>query len=143
MIDHLYQFATNHPLLVGPFVVILLIWAAYEARRAGVNAISSSEATQLINREDAQVIDLREAKEFKARHISGALNIPNSKLESRLSELEKFKENPIILVCKAGQQSAAAASKLEKAGFDKVKRLRGGMSQWQADDLPTVSKAKK
>ncbi len=143
MFDRFLEFATHHPLLVGAFVVVLLVWALYEARRSGANAVSSSEATHLINREDAQIVDLREAKEFKAGYIAGAINIPNGKLDSRINELEKFKDRPVILVCKAGQQASAAALKLEKAGFSKVKRLRGGMAQWQADDLPTVNTSKK
>ncbi|ANF56632.1 rhodanese-like domain-containing protein [Halotalea alkalilenta] len=140
MIEQLFEFASRHPLLVGGFLAVLLVWILYEVRRSSANVVSSSEATRLINREDAIVIDLREPKEFKAGHISGARNIPDARLESRLSELDKFKDKPVILVCKTGQSSAAAAAKLDKAGFTRVTRLRGGISQWQADDLPTVTK---
>lgn len=142
MFDQYIEFATRHPFLVAPFVAVLLVWGLYEARRSSANVVSSGEATALINREDAQVIDLRNAKEFKTGYISGAINVPNDNLDSRLTELEKYKEKPVILVCKSGQSSAAAAAKLEKAGFAKVKRLRGGIAQWQADDLPTVKKSK-
>lgn len=142
MFDQYIEFATHHPFLVAPFVAVLLLWGLYEARRSSANVVGSGEATALINREDAQVVDLRNANEFKTGYISGAINIPNDNLDARITELEKYKDKPVILVCKSGQSSAAAAAKLEKAGFSKVKRLRGGIAQWQADDLPTVKKSK-
>jgi len=142
MFDQYIQFASHHPFLVGPFIVLLLLWATYESRRSQSDTVSPGEATTLINRSDAQVVDLRDPKEFKKGFISGAVNIPKEKLETRIGELDKYKQNPIILVCKTGQTSAAAAQTLAKNGFATVKRLRGGMAQWQADDLPTVTRSK-
>ncbi|MFC7369119.1 MULTISPECIES: rhodanese-like domain-containing protein [Vreelandella] len=140
MIDQLFEFVMNHPLLVGAFLLVLIAWVAYEARSAATNAVTSTQATQLINREDAVVLDIRESKDFKAGHIAGARNIPQSSLDSRMSELEKVKSQPIIVVCKHGQSSGAAQSKLAKAGFERANKLKGGMVQWQADGLPVVKK---
>lgn len=140
MIDQLFEFVQNHPLLVGAFVLVLTAWIAYEVRNASTSGVTSSEATQLINREDAVVLDIREANDFKAGHIAGARNIPQSKLDSRLTELDKFKGKPIIVVCKHGQSSGAALVKLNKAGFERVFKLKGGITQWQADGLPVVKK---
>jgi rhodanese-related sulfurtransferase len=140
MIDQLFEFVQNHPLLVGAFVLVLTAWIAYEVRNAGTSAVTSSEATQLINREDAVVLDIREANDFKAGHIAGARSIPQSKLDSRLTELDKFKDKPIIVACKHGQSSGAALVKLKKAGFERAYKLKGGITQWQADGLPVVKK---
>ncbi|MWJ29160.1 rhodanese-like domain-containing protein [Halomonas sediminis] len=140
MIDQLFEFVQNHPLLVGAFLLVLITWLVYEARSAATNAVTSPQATQLINREDAVVVDIREEKDFKAGHIAGARHLPQSKLESRMSELEKLKSQPIILVCKHGQSAGAAQAKLTKAGFEHVHKLKGGMAQWQADGLPVVRK---
>jgi rhodanese-related sulfurtransferase len=140
MIDQLFDFVQNHPLLVGAFLLVLTAWIAYEIRNSGSNGVTSSQATQLINREDAVVLDIREAGDFKAGHIAGARNIPQTKLEARLSELDKFKQKPVVVVCKHGQASGAALAKLAKAGFERAVKLKGGMSQWQADGLPVVRK---
>ena len=140
MIDQLFEFVMNHPLLVGAFLLVLIAWIVYETRSAASNAVSSTQATQLINREDAVVLDIRESKDFKAGHIAGARNIPQSSLDSRMSELDKVKSQPIIVVCKHGQSSGAAQAKLAKAGFERAMKLRGGMAQWQADGLPVVKK---
>lgn len=140
MIDQVFEFVQNHPLLVGAFLLVLIAWIVYETRSASTNALTATEATQLINREDAVVVDIRENKDFKAGHIAGARNIPQSSLDSRMSELDKVKAKPIIVVCKHGQSSGAAQAKLAKAGFERAYKLRGGMAQWQGDGLPVVKK---
>ncbi|XKE45585.1 rhodanese-like domain-containing protein [Halomonas organivorans] len=140
MIDQLFEFVQNHPLLVGAFVLVLVAWIAYEIRNSSASGVTTGEATQLVNREDAVVLDIREAGDFKAGHIAGARNIPQSRLDDRMGELEKFKSKPIIVVCKHGQSSGVALAKLTKAGFERVLKLKGGMSQWQADNLPVVKK---
>ncbi|MCA1773845.1 MAG: rhodanese-like domain-containing protein [Halomonas sp.] len=140
MIDQLFEFVMNHPLLVGAFVLALVAWIVYETRSASTNALTASEATQLINREDAVVLDIRESKDFKTGHIAGARNIPQSSLDSRMNELNKVKDKPVIVVCKHGQSSGAAQAKLAKEGFERAFKLKGGMAQWQADGLPVVKK---
>ena len=140
MIDQLFEFVPNHPLLVGAFLLVLTAWLVYEMRSASSNGVTSTEATQLINREDAVVLDLRESKDYKAGHIAGALNIPQSNLDSRMNELEKHKGKPVIVVCKHGQSSGAVQAKLAKAGFERAVKLKGGMTQWQSDGLPMVKK---
>ncbi|WP_372609581.1 rhodanese-like domain-containing protein [Halomonas sp.] len=140
MIDQLFEFVQNHPLLVAAFLMVLFAWIFYELRNSGASGVNSSEATQLINREDAVVVDIREANDFKAGHIAGARNIPQSKLDVRMTELNKVKDKPIIVVCKHGQSSGAAMGKLTTAGFERVIKLKGGITQWQTDGMPVVKK---
>ena len=140
MIDQLFEFVQNHPLLVGAFLLVLTAWILYEARSSSASGVTSGEATQLINREDAVVVDTRDAGDFKAGHIAGARNIPQSRIDERLSELEKVKEKPIIIVCKSGQSAGMTVAKLAKAGYPRVLKLKGGMLQWQADGRPVVRK---
>ncbi|WP_416138677.1 rhodanese-like domain-containing protein [Halomonas sp. HK25] len=140
MIDQLFEFMQNHPLLVGAFLLVLTAWILYEVRNSSANGVTSSEATQLINREDAVVVDTRDADAFKAGHIAGARHIPQSRIDERQGELQKVKEKPIIVVCKSGQTSGMTVAKLAKAGYPRVLKLKGGMMQWQADGLPVVRK---
>jgi len=139
MIDQLFEFVQNHPLLVGAFVVVLIAWLAYEFM-TGNHGVSTSEATSLVNRDDGIIVDIRESKEFKAGHIAGARNIPQNRLDDRLTELDKFKDKPVVVVCRHGQSAGAVVAKLSKAGFTRATKLKGGMAQWQADNLPVVKK---
>ncbi|MCM2972654.1 MULTISPECIES: rhodanese-like domain-containing protein [Larsenimonas] len=138
MFDQFLEFAQNHLVLVSIFVVLLLAWLAFETKRNAEGGVTSGEATRMINRDEAVVVDIREPKEYKAGHIAGAVNIPAGKLEKRMNELEKHKDTPVIVVCKSGQTAGQSMTTLKAAGFSKAAKLKGGMAQWQADELPVV-----
>ena len=135
--DRLFEFTINHPILVGAFLGLLVLFFLLETRRGG-KTVSPQLLTQLLNNESGVVLDVREPKEFRAGHITGATNIPYSKLKDSLSELEKHKQHPIVIVCKMGQHSGAAGKILNAAGFADVRRLQGGISTWTAEKLPLV-----
>lgn len=136
--DRVIEFAMNHPYLVGSFVALLTAFIVLETRRGG-KSVSPQQLTNLVNKEDALVLDVRDAKEFREGHITGSKNIAFASLKDKLGELEKHKETPIILVCKMGQHAGAAGRMLTAAGFKDVRRLTGGVSGWKADGLPLVS----
>ncbi len=102
--------------------------------------LTPAEATLLMNREDALVLDVRETGEWSAGHITGARHITLGQLDKRLSELDKFKEKPIIVVCATGNRSASACGQLKKHGFGKVYSLGGGVSSWRDANLPLTTK---
>lgn len=135
--ERLIEFSINHWELVALFVGLLIALIITESRRAGAT-VSALQATQLINKQDAKVLDIRDAKEYRQGHITDAVNIPFNALEERIGELKPYKDVPIILVCKMGQHSGSAGKILRKKGYDNVVRLSGGLSSWQADNLPLV-----
>jgi rhodanese-related sulfurtransferase len=135
--SHLFEFVSNHPLLVGLFAVLLALFIRSETQRGG-RGVSPQELVNLVNRQGAVVLDVRDSKEYAAGHIVDAVNIPHSALEGRIAELEKFKEKPLTIVCKMGQQSGASGALLRKAGFAEISRLSGGMSEWRNQNLPVV-----
>ena len=110
-----------------------LLWPALTQR--GKRA-SPQEATLLINRSKATVVDVREAAEFATGHLPEAKNIPLGELSSRIGELEKFKSKSVIVVCKTGARASSAAAKLATAGFTNVVNLDGGIAAWQKSGLP-------
>ncbi|MDE0191086.1 MAG: rhodanese-like domain-containing protein, partial [Gammaproteobacteria bacterium] len=63
---------------------------------------------------------------------------PYTALSTRLSELEKYKSRPVVVACKMGQHAGAAGTTLRKAGFENVSRLKGGVTEWLNQNLPTV-----
>ncbi|MNZ56018.1 molybdopterin biosynthesis protein MoeB [compost metagenome] len=137
MVAHLIEFATNHYLLVGIFVVLLVLLIITEARKGG-RSLSTGELTALVNSEKGLVIDIRSTKDYAAGHIVGALNIPQDKFAARIGELEKHKANKTLIVVDAmGQHAGTTARELLKAGFTAAK-LSGGVSSWKADNLPLV-----
>ena len=119
-------------------------WLLFDfARSQGDKSqLSPVEATLLINREDAQVLDIREQGEFAGGHIPNARHIPLGDLERRSGDLEKFKDRPIILCCATGNRSATALATLRKAGFEKVFNLRGGIAEWEKAGQPLSRKRK-
>ena len=135
--EQLFTFIGNHPLLVGAFVVILMLFIRNEMSRGGA-AISSQKLVQLVNSENAIVIDVREASEYSEGHIVDAINIPFASFESRSDELNKHKDKPLIVACKMGQHSGSAGTILRKKGFTNVLRLTGGMAEWRGQNLPVV-----
>ena len=113
----------------------MLIWPM--ARRgAGGASVNTLEATQLINRQDALVLDVREQAEYAQGHILNARGLPLSQMEARIGDLAKYKEKPVIVYCASGNRSNAAAAALRKGGFTQVVNLRGGFAAWQQAGLP-------
>ena len=106
-----------------------------------VSHLSPAEATLLMNREDALVLDVRETGEWSSGHITGARHITLAQLDKRLSELDKFKEKPIIVVCATGNRSSSACGQLKKHGFGKVYSLGGGIASWRDSSLPLTTKS--
>ena len=135
-VSRLIEFATNHYLLVAALLVLLVLLLLHELRKGG-KSLSTRELTALVNADQAVVLDIRPAKEFASGHIVDALNIPADKLNSRMTELEKYKGKTIILVDAMGQHSGTWGGVLKKAGFNAAK-LSGGIGSWRGDNLPLV-----
>jgi len=103
--------------------------------------VTPAEATLLMNREDALVLDVRETGEWSSGHIAGARHITLAQLDKRMSEIEKFKDRPIIVCCASGNRSSSACGQLKKSGFEKVFSLGGGISAWLEASLPLTKKS--
>lgn len=124
-------------MLVSALLVLAILLFAHEHKKSG-SSVSPQLLAQLVNKQNAKVIDLRDANEFKQGHIVDAINIPFAKFAERKSELDKFKDVPIILVCKMGQSVGGAAKQLHQSGFADVYRLSGGMMEWKSSAMPLV-----
>lgn len=137
MMEQVIEFIGNHVLLVSAWLLTLAMLLWNESRRAG-KAVTPAIATQMINKEDAVILDIRPKKEWDTGRITGARHIPMAELDRRMDELNKYKEKPIIVVCNLGQTAGAATKKLKAAGFANVTRLSGGMTEWKGQSLPVV-----
>ena len=137
MVAQIFEFIGNHYILVSVFVFLLVAFVVNEGKRGGA-AISPNNLVNLVNRNGAVVIDIRDNKDFGNGHIAGAMNMPFSSIDSRVGELESYKEKPIVLVCKMGQHAGSIGRKLKSQGFEDVRRLSGGMAEWGANSFPVV-----
>jgi len=117
----------------------MLVWPLLRRGVGGGGGpgVSAIDAVQLINRHDAVVVDIREPNEFAAGHIINSRNVPLKELDSRVKELARYKEKPVIVTCDNGNRSRGGASALKKLGFNQVYNLTGGLGDWQKAGLPT------
>lgn len=98
--------------------------------------ISVQELKQKIdNKEDFQLIDVRETFEYETSNLNG-LNIP---LGGLLIEADKVsKDKPVIMQCRSGKRSAAAVMQLEAQGYTNLYNLKGGILAWQETFDPNM-----
>jgi rhodanese-related sulfurtransferase len=137
----LIEFAGNHLALVAALVaVIALLIQNLVTSGAGKDAVDPVGATDLINHQDAVVVDVRPAADFRTGHIINAINIPLGVFSEQISRIEKHKGRPVLVSCRSGAQSSGACRQLRKHGFEKVYNLHGGMLAWQNANLPVSRK---
>ena len=135
--EKLPEFIANHLFLVSLFVAIssLLFWNIFFSAM-GASQIVPAEVTRLINHEDAELLDIRSAKDFEKGHIINAFNIDMATLGDREKELDKYKDKTIVICCAQGPESIRVARSLKMKGFEKLYSLKGGISAWQNANLP-------
>ena len=135
------EFVQNNLLLVIAAVAsgTMLLWSFFGNRVSGINEVNTLEATRLMN-EEALLLDVREDNEWAVGRLPNAKHIRLSELSKRLSELEKFKDKPIVVYCRSGNRSARACALLKKSGFANPNNLAGGIMAWEQANLPITRK---
>lgn len=119
----------------------MLVWPLIQGRLSAVREVGPMEATALINRRNAVMLDVRETKEHEGGRIRDAVHLPQSQLAGRGQELKKLTARPVIAYCERGQRSRMAAGTLTKLGFAEVYTLRGGLRAWREAGLPVEKSA--
>ena len=116
----------------------MLLWPLVQKLFGSAKEVGTVQAIQLINRQNAVLLDVRENGEFVAGHLPDAVNIPLSALGARGSELAKLTSRPIIAYCDRGQRAQGATGALTKLGFTDVYQLAGGFRAWKEAGLPVA-----
>jgi len=135
------QFAKNHTLLVIAWVAVflMLIYQFFKSVTTKVKTIDNAQLTQLINKQDAAVIDLRTLDEFKRGHIITSLQILPAEIKAKnIGKITQHKERPVVLVNANGMNVATSAEELVKQGFTQVHVLKEGIMGWRGANLPLV-----
>lgn len=136
--ERLPEFISAHPLLGMGFVAVTVALVMNELSRftQGFKAISPPQLTQLINRDNALVIDVSPIGDYEKGHVVGSKHVAMSQFDPESKLLAQVKELPVAVVCRNGMQSTQAAKRLVKAGFTQVHLLEGGIGAWQGAELP-------
>ena len=101
-----------------------------ESRNAISKVVSPNEFKELMNKPNAQLVDVRTANEYTAGKIGNAINLDyySDGFKKHIAKLDK---NKIVLVyCAAGGRSAKAAKIFSDMGFIEVYDLKGGYGNW-------------
>ena len=134
----LLQFASEQWILFAALSVVIAMFIRHEMSR-GAPGLTPQQSIRRVNSDGGIFLDIREVGDFKQGHIADALHIPSGKLAARMSELESYKEKPVVVVCRMGQTAGGASKQLLDAGFSEVFKMKGGMMEWDALQLPVVS----
>lgn len=116
----------------------MLAWPL--VRGASGGTLTAQGAVQLINRERAVLVDVREPEEFAAGHMIGARNVPLNQLEEKLTGAVKNKNVPLLLVCATGARAQRGVAIAKKLGYEQAQAVAGGLKAWKEANLP-VEKA--
>ncbi len=136
--EQLIEFFSNHYLLGSAWILVavLLILSYVQTAMSGSQNLTTVGATEVVNRENGVMVDLRSIADFNKGHIPGSINLPFTKLKDSMKDLEKYQDNPMIMVCNTGMQAGAASTMLRAKGFKDVHKLKGGIQSWTAENLP-------
>jgi rhodanese-related sulfurtransferase len=105
-------------------------------RGTGGGSLTAQGAVQLINRERAVMIDVRDAAEYAAGHATGARNVPLDQLEQKLPGTVKNKSLPVLLMCASGARAQRALATAKKLGYEQAQVVGGGLKSWKDANLP-------
>ena len=133
-------FIQHHVALVIALVAVLVLLAIFEyiKSKKSVAQLGPALATQMINHQNAVVLDIRTREMYTAGHIVNAISIPMADLEKSYHKLNALKTQPIIVMCGTGSESPIAASLLAQQGFNTVFILANGMRGWKEADMPLI-----
>jgi len=136
--DLFFEFLTQQWILVAALLAVVVMLFMHATRKSGTSR-SPQQAINLVNADDGVFVDLRDTADFRAGHIVDAMHIPSAKLLNNTGLLEKYRNKPIVLVCKMGQAAGPVGKKLNAEGFDSVNIMTGGMMEWKNLQLPVVN----
>lgn len=131
-------FLEKNWILVLAFVLsgAMLLWPLVQRRMSPIKEVGTLNVTNLINRENALLLDVREPAEVTGGKLPNAVHIPMSQLKERGGELSKLTSRPVVVYDALGRRSRAAGAVLANLGFGSIYMLEGGLKAWRDAGLP-------
>ena len=106
------------------------------------DSVAAADLVREMNGADAPkplVVDVRPREQFADLHIPGAVNLPQSELSQRKTELPSDRNAPIVMVCGIGKFSKHTTLYLKSLGYRNVRSLKGGINEWVRKQQPTAA----
>lgn len=125
----IYPFHINY--VKGQITVI-------EYRQSSYRALSSKDAAAYIKTDKPLVLDVRTRREYAKGHLENSILLPVQELQKRISELDVYKNNAILIYCASGNRSTVASKILIDSGFNNILNLRYGIADWARKNYPVV-----
>lgn len=140
MTPQLLQFVEKHWMLCVAFFLVLALIIFEEMRKSIRPAMSllPQEVVNLVNHEEALIIDIRDNTAFKNGHILHSMNMSKSEWQRHEKKLLQFKEKNIVIVAVTEEEAKKVAQQLKTQGFTKVFVLAAGINAWQRANLPLI-----
>ena len=134
----LAEFIGNHIFLVTLFLaaMVLFLLSAYKQASTGLQTVTVEQMTQLVNQQNAKLIDVRPAEAFAQGHIVNAINMPMTDIVAGKIKTDGLKKRPVVVYCQMGRTSLKACQALKKAGVETTFSMKGGVNGWLNDKLP-------
>lgn len=120
-------------------VLVLLVIIEFIKQKKITNRLNPAAVTHYINHQNAALIDTRSAESYSQGHIVGSISIPFSEIVKNQKKIEKYKNQPIVLVCNTDQEGDRLTGDLQKQGITAY-TLNGGIRAWREADLPIVKR---
>ena len=117
-------------------VIVIMAFILYRkfttATDKNVKNVNAQEAHELLEKnKNVIVIDVRSKQEYNSGHIPGSKSIPVGEISSRISEIAKYKDSPILIHCASGSRSASAVRVLSKNNFSDIYHMNRGLVGWK------------
>lgn len=126
--------------ILSAFVLLLSVTSCIKKQVEGVQVLGVAAYEKQMTQPEVQLLDVRTAEEFSSGHLENAvnINIMGDDFDAQVASLDKTK--PVMVYCKAGGRSAKAAERLKSLGFTTITDLEGGISNWNSENKPVVTK---
>lgn len=106
--------------------------------KESATALAPATVSEIANSEPVTLVDVREADEWRAGHLPGAVHVPRGFLEMQAESKLPAKDAPLIVYCAGGNRSAFATATLKQLGYSDVRHMSGGFSGWRDAGLKIV-----
>lgn len=137
--------------LLSSLALVFLVACSNNAGEKGINdpsdkvkALKGEEIVKIMAdkalKDKVLIIDVRDAAEYNGGHLANAINIPVGEIEAKVSEIEDYKDKPVVVYCNTGKKSATAADTLIKKGFKNVTNGQGvkDFTSYELQTFPNV-----
>ncbi len=145
MLQQIIEFSTNNLMLVVSFMALsgFILFTEFRKFTQKFTTVGPSSAISIINKNKTMLLDVREMNEIKSGMLIDAIHIPLSGIGKRISELDKYKDDAVVVYCRSGNRSGSVCRTLSGRGFEQVYNLAGGIMAWEDAHLPVSGKGKK